>query len=57
MEEALHAVPPYREIAKLEGVTARLPDETTMLRSRARALLPRPTTGPETRVWAPTASR
>jgi transposase, IS5 family len=34
MEEALHDVPLYREFAKLEGVTARLPDETTILRFR-----------------------
>lgn len=34
MEEALHEVPLYREFAKLDGVTARLPDETTILRFR-----------------------
>ena len=34
MEEALHDVPLYREFARLEGVTARLPDETTILRFR-----------------------
>jgi len=34
MEEALHDVPMYREFAKLDGVTARLPDETTILRFR-----------------------
>ena len=34
LEEALHDVPLYREFAKLEGVTARLPDETTILRFR-----------------------
>ncbi|MBC7942398.1 MAG: IS5 family transposase, partial [Chitinophagaceae bacterium] len=34
MEEALHDVPLYREFAKLDGVTARLPDETTILRFR-----------------------
>ena len=34
MEEALHDVPLYREFAKLEGATARLPDETTILRFR-----------------------
>ena len=34
MEEALHDVPLYREFAKLEGITARLPDETTILRFR-----------------------
>jgi len=34
MEEALHDVPLYREFAKLEGVTSRLPDETTILRFR-----------------------
>jgi transposase, IS5 family len=32
MEEALHDVPLYREFAKLDGVTALLPDETTILR-------------------------
>jgi transposase, IS5 family len=34
MEEALHDVPLYREFAKLDGMTARLPDETTILRFR-----------------------
>ena len=34
MEEALHEVPLYREFAKLDGATARLPDETTILRFR-----------------------
>jgi IS5 family transposase len=34
MEEALHDVPLYREFAKLDGNTARLPDETTILRFR-----------------------
>lgn len=34
MEEALHDVRLYREFAKLDGVTARLPDETTILRFR-----------------------
>jgi IS5 family transposase len=34
MEEALHDVPLYREFARLEGATARLPDETTILRFR-----------------------
>ncbi len=34
MEEALHDIPLYREFAKLEGVMARLPDETTILRFR-----------------------
>jgi len=34
MEEALHDVPLYREFAKLDGITARLPDETTILRFR-----------------------
>ena len=34
MEEALHDVPLYREFAKLDGATARLPDETTILRLR-----------------------
>ena len=34
MEEALHDVPLYREFAKLDGVAARLPDETTILRFR-----------------------
>ena len=34
MEEALHDVPLYREFAKLDGVSARLPDETTILRFR-----------------------
>ncbi len=34
VEEALHDVPVYREFAKLEGATARLPDETTILRFR-----------------------
>jgi IS5 family transposase len=34
MEEALHDVPLYREFAKLDGVTVRLPDETTILRFR-----------------------
>ncbi len=32
MEEALHDVALYREFAKLDGVLARLPDETTILR-------------------------
>jgi IS5 family transposase len=34
MEEALHDVPLFREFAKLDGVMARLPDETTILRFR-----------------------
>lgn len=34
MEEALHDVPLYREFAKLDGLTASLPDETTILRFR-----------------------
>jgi transposase, IS5 family len=34
MEEALHDMPLYREFAKLDGSTARLPDETTILRFR-----------------------
>ena len=34
MEEALHDVPLYREFARLDGATARLPDETTILRFR-----------------------
>ena len=34
MEEALHDVPLHREFAKLDGVNARLPDETTILRFR-----------------------
>jgi IS5 family transposase len=34
MEEALHDVPLYREFAKLDGMTARLPDEKTILRFR-----------------------
>ena len=34
MEEALHDVPLYREFIKLDGATARLPDETTILRFR-----------------------
>lgn len=34
MEEALHDVPLYREFVKLDGVTARLPDESTILRFR-----------------------
>jgi|SRR5664279_2513881 len=34
MEEALHDVPLYRESARLDGATTRLPDETTMLRFR-----------------------
>jgi IS5 family transposase len=34
MEEALHDVPLYREFARLDGVNARLPDETTILRFR-----------------------
>ncbi|ABM95552.1 IS5 family transposase [Methylibium petroleiphilum] len=34
MEEALHDVPLHREFAKLDSVTARLPDETTILRFR-----------------------
>jgi len=34
MEEALHDVPLYRDFSKLDGVTARLPDETTILRFR-----------------------
>ena len=34
MEEALHDVPLYREFARLDAVTARLPDETTILRFR-----------------------
>lgn len=34
MEEALHDVPPYREFGKLDGATARLPDETTILSFR-----------------------
>jgi IS5 family transposase len=34
MEEALRDVPLYREVAKVDGVMARLPDETTILRFR-----------------------
>ena len=34
MEEALHDVALYRDFAKLDGVMARLPDETTILRFR-----------------------
>ena len=34
MEEALHDVPLFREFAGLEGMAARLPDETTILRFR-----------------------
>ena len=34
MEESLHDVPLTREFARLEGVDARLPDETTILRFR-----------------------
>ena len=34
MDEALHDVALYREFAKLDGVSARLPDETTILRFR-----------------------
>lgn len=34
MEEALHDVPLYREFARLDGATQRLPDETTILRFR-----------------------
>ena len=34
MEEALHDMPLFREFAKLEGATMRLPDETTILRFR-----------------------
>ena len=34
MEEQLHDVPLYREFAKLDGIAARLPDETTILRFR-----------------------
>ena len=34
MEEALYDVSLYREFAKLDGATARLPDETTILRFR-----------------------
>jgi transposase, IS5 family len=34
MEEVLHDVPLYFEFAKLRGATARLPDETTILRFR-----------------------
>jgi len=34
MEEALHDVPLYREFAKLDSATERLPDETTILRFR-----------------------
>ena len=34
MEEALHDMPVFREFAKLDGITARLPDETTILRLR-----------------------
>lgn len=34
MEEALHEVPLYREFFRLDGVTTRLPDETTILRFR-----------------------
>ena len=34
MEEALHDVPLFREFAGLEGMDARLPDETTILRFR-----------------------
>lgn len=39
MEEALHDVALYREFAKLDGVTARWPDETTILRFRHRSWL------------------
>lgn len=38
MEEALHDVPLYREFAKLDGVMARLPDETTIPRRPALLL-------------------
>lgn len=31
MKEALHDVPLYREFAKLDGIQARLPDESTIL--------------------------
>jgi len=34
MEEALHDVPLYREFARLDGATARLTDEITILRFR-----------------------
>lgn len=34
MEEALHDMPLYREFARLDGATSRLPDETTILRFR-----------------------
>jgi IS5 family transposase len=34
MEEALHDMPLFREFARLDGATARLPDETTILRFR-----------------------
>lgn len=34
MEEALHDVALYREFARVDGVMARLPDETTILRFR-----------------------
>lgn len=34
MEEASHDVPLYGEIARLDGTTARLPDETPILRLR-----------------------
>jgi IS5 family transposase len=34
MEETLHDVPLYREFAKLDGIRARLPDESTILRFR-----------------------
>lgn len=34
MEESLHDVPLFREFARLEGIDARLPDETTILRFR-----------------------
>ena len=34
MQEALHAVPLYREFAGLDGWTQKLPDETTTLRFR-----------------------
>ena len=34
MEEALHDVPVYREFARLDNWTTRLPDESTILRFR-----------------------
>ena len=45
MEEALHDVALYRGFARLDGVAARLPDETTIL--RFRHLLERHTLAPD----------